>query len=144
MAVAVGIDLAKHVHWVVARTSDGTTLIDRKLDNTPGAIAELLEDLEALTHHGPVTLGIDVLGGIAGLVTAMLTAAGVGCVHVPGLAVNRARRATRGGENKSDPRDARVIADQVRMRDDLRVIEAPSEVDIDLPAAECAPAGVGV
>ena len=37
-------------------------------------------------------------------------------VHVPGLAVNRARRGTVGGEHKSDPKDARVIADQVRMR----------------------------
>lgn len=64
--------------------------------------------------------------------TAMLTAVGVGCVHVPGLAVNRARRATRGGENKSDPRDARVIADQVRMRDDLRIIDVPTDVDLRL------------
>jgi transposase len=53
-------------------------------------------------------------------------------VHVPGLAVNRARRATRGGENKSDPRDARVIAGPDRMRDDLRVIDPPTDVDVDL------------
>jgi hypothetical protein len=31
------------------------------------------------------------------------------------LAVNRARRATTGGEHKSDPKDAAVIADQVRV-----------------------------
>ena len=39
---------------------------------------------------------------------------------MPGLAVNRARQGTVGGENKSDPRDARTIADQVRTRADLR------------------------
>lgn len=132
MGVAVGIDLAKEVHWVVVRTQDGATALNRKLDNTPTAIAELINELETLAVQGPVTVGIDVLGGIAGLVTAMLTAAGVRCVHVPGLAVNRARRATRGGENKSDPRDARVIADQVRIRDDLRVLDAPAEIDVDL------------
>jgi transposase len=132
MGVAVGIDLAKQVHWVVARTHEGTTLINRKLDNTPTAIAELITEFDALRGHGPLVVGIDVVGGIAGLVTAMLIAADVACVHVPGLAVNRARRATRGGENKSDPRDARVIADQVRLRDDLRVIDAPCDVDVDL------------
>lgn len=42
--------------------------------------------------------------------------------HVPGLAVNNARRATRGGEHKSDPRDAWIIADQIRARDDLRPV----------------------
>jgi transposase len=117
---------------VVARTPDGALALNRKLENTPTAIAELISQLDRLAAQGPVTVGIDVLGGIAGLVTAMLTAAGVRCVHVPGLAVNRARRATRGGENKSDPRDARVIADQVRIREDLRVIDAPGEIDVDL------------
>jgi hypothetical protein len=43
------------------------------------------------------------------------------------LAVNRARRGTRGGENKIDPRDARVIADQLRIREDLRPINAAIE-----------------
>jgi transposase len=53
-------------------------------------------------------------------------------VHVPGLAVNRARQGTRGGEHKSDPRDARVIADQVRTRSDLRSIEQAGETEIEL------------
>ena len=53
-------------------------------------------------------------------------------VHVPGLAVNRARQGTTGGENKSDPRDARVIAEQVRTRRDLRAIEPASELDLEL------------
>lgn len=53
-------------------------------------------------------------------------------MHVPGLAVNRARQGTVGGENKSDPRDARTIADQVRTRSDLRVIEPTSELDLEI------------
>ncbi len=53
-------------------------------------------------------------------------------MHVSGLAVNRARQGTPGGESKSDPRDARVIADQVRTRRDLRPIEAPTELDAEL------------
>jgi transposase len=62
----------------------------------------------------------------------MLAEAGFPLVHVPGLAVNRARQGTSGGEHKSDPRDARVIADQVRTRGDLRTIEQAGEVDVEL------------
>ena len=46
---------------------------------------------------------------------------------MPGLAVQVTRRATRGGEHKSDPRDARVIADLVRSRDDLRRVSVDSQ-----------------
>ena len=72
------------------------------------------------------------MGGIAGLLQAMLAAAGLVLVHVPGLAVNRAREGTVGGESKSDPRDARVIADQVRTRRDLRPVPAASELDLEI------------
>jgi transposase len=52
---------------------------------------------------------------------------------VPGLAVNRARRATRGGEHKSDPRDAKVIADQIRLRGgELRTVEPAGDADAEL------------
>jgi len=62
----------------------------------------------------------------------MLAEAGFALVHVPGLAVNRAREGTVGGEHKSDPRDARVIAEQVRIRQDLRPIEPATELDLEL------------
>jgi hypothetical protein len=44
-------------------------------------------------------------------------------LYVPGLSVERARDAYR-GESKTDARDARVIADQARMRPDLAELEA--------------------
>ncbi|MDQ0560998.1 hypothetical protein QO004_002791 [Rhizobium mesoamericanum] len=62
----------------------------------------------------------------------MLAEAGFALVHVPGLAINRARQGTVGGENKSDPRDARTIADQVRTRTDLRTIEPAAELDLEI------------
>ena len=77
-------------------------------------------------------IGLDVVGGIAGLAEAMLAEAGFPLVHVPGLAVNRARQGAVGGEHKSDPRDARVIAEQVRIRHDLRRIEPATELDLEL------------
>ncbi|MGE5502599.1 MAG: IS110 family transposase [Ignavibacteriales bacterium] len=128
--ISVGIDIAKEVHWVCAIDANGAVLLDRKLDNTPEAIARLIEELAALGAEPRI--GLDVVGGIAGLATAMLADAGFALVHVPGLAVNRARQGTPGGENKSDPRDARAIAEQVRTRADLRPIGQASELDIEL------------
>jgi transposase len=130
MRISVGIDIAKEVHWVTAIDADGVVHLDRKLDNNPAAIAAMIDELAAL--GGATRIGIDVVGGIAGLTEAMLAEAGFALVHVPGLAVNRARQGTVGGENKSDPRDARTIADQVRMRTDLRAIEPAAELDLEI------------
>lgn len=134
MSVAVGIDVAKETHWVEIKTAEkGVVLVNRPVGNTAADIAELIEQIrKAETEHGPARVGLDLLGGIASLLEAMLLDAGLSVVHVPGLAVNRARRGTVGGEHKSDPKDARVIADQVRMREDLRVIEGMREDDVEL------------
>jgi transposase len=130
MRISVGIDIAKETHWVIAIDADGGVHVDCKLENTPAAIASLIDELKQL--GGSVRIGLDVVGGIAGLAEAMLAEAGFALVHVPGLAVNRARQGTVGGEHKSDPRDARVIAEQVRIRQDLRPIEPASELDLEL------------
>ncbi len=130
MRISVGIDLAKEVHWVTAIGDDGAVRIDRKLLNTPTEIAKLVGELTGL--GGTVRIGLDVIGGIAGLAEAMLADAGFALVHVSGLAVNRARQGTTGGENKSDPRDAHAIADQVRTRSDLRPIEPATELDLEI------------
>lgn len=131
--VAVGIDVAKDFHWAQAvDRGDSEVLFSGRVDNTPAALAAFVEQLEALGDRGPLKVGIDVVGGIAGVLTAMLLDAGIEVVHVPGLAVNRAREATTGGEHKSDPRDAGVIAEQVRHRRDLRPIEPLGELDAEI------------
>src|SRR5580704_3272191 len=130
MRISVGIDVAKEIHWVTAIDAGGVVQVDRKLLNTPAGIAILVDELTAL--RGTVRIGLDVIGGIAGLAEAMLANAGFALVHVPGIAVNRARQGTVGGENKSDPRDARTIAEQVRTRSDLRPIEPATELDLEI------------
>jgi transposase len=134
MAVAVGIDVAKEFHWARAiDTDDSRVLLDRRVDNDPVLLQALVDELERLSvEHGAVRVGIDVLGGIAGLVSAMLLDAEIDVVHVSGLAVNRARQGGVGGEHKSDPRDAAIIADQVRHRRDLRRIESVGELDAEI------------
>jgi len=130
MRISVGIDIAKEKHWVTVLDADGAVQIDHELRNTPVEIASLADRLAAF--GGTVRIGIDVIGGIAGLAEAMLAQAGFTLVHVPGLAVNRARQGTVGGENKSDPRDVRAIADQVRTRSDLRPVEPATEIDLEI------------
>lgn len=134
MAVAVGIDVAKETHWVEIKVWEtGEVLASHAVGNAPQAIADLIAEIRAAeAEHGLAAVGIDVLGGIAALAGAMLLADGLAVVHVPGLTVNRARRGTTGGEHKSDPKDAKVIADQVRMRDDLRPVEAARDIDVEL------------
>jgi transposase len=134
MPVAVGIDIAKEFHWVCAIDgASGEVHLSRRVDNDPGALDVLVEELEALgSEHGPVRVGLDVVGGIAGLAACVLHEAGVALVHVPGLAVNRARQGTSGGEHTSDPADAAVIAEQVRVRGELRPIEPLTELDAEI------------
>jgi transposase len=130
MHLSVGIDIAKDVHWVTALDAQGAIQLDRSLQNSPAAIAQLIDELTAIA--GSVRIGLDVIGGIAGLAQAMFAQAGIALFHVPGLAVNRARQGSVGGENKSDPRDARIIAEQVRTRTDLRPIETATELDLEI------------
>ena len=72
-------------------------------------------ELRALGHE--VVIGLDVVGSFARFLEAVLLAEGFALVHTPGIAVNRAGQGFSGGERKSDPRDARTIADLVRTRD---------------------------
>jgi transposase len=112
--LSIGIDVAKDTHWVTAMTDLGEIVFDQAAPNTPADLATLLEALRAL--GGTRTIGLDMLGNIAVFVVATLLDAGETLVYVPGRSVHRARAGFRGGEHKSDPKDARVIADQVRAR----------------------------
>lgn len=134
VAVAVGIDVAKQTHWVEIKTAEtGQVLSSHAVANTPPAIAELIEAIrEAEFEHGTARVGLDLLGGVATLLEAMLLEAKLTVLHVPGVTVSEGRRATVGGEQKSDPKDARVIADQVRMRGDFRELTRMREDDVEL------------
>ena len=118
--ICVGIDVAKDTHWACALDAGGRALLNRAVRNIQADLDALSAELRA--WPGPVQVGLDVDGSIATFLQALLLAAGLTLVHVPGLAVNRAAHGYAGGERKSDPQDARVIADLVRTRDGLRPI----------------------
>jgi Transposase len=99
MGIWVGIGVAKHVHWATAIDDLGQVVWDQRVPNDPAALQELIDGLGGL--GGVPVIGLDVVGGIAGLAQAMLWAAGFRLVHVSGLAVNRSRHGTTGGEHKA-------------------------------------------
>jgi transposase len=131
MRISVGIDAAKEVHWATAVGDDGKVQLSRRVENTAEDIGRLVGELRTL--EGERLIGIDLYGGIATLISAMLLEAGERLVHVPGLAVNRARQGGVAGQVKSDPKDARVIADQIRLRpDDFRPVVFQDETLAEL------------
>jgi transposase len=70
MQVAVGIDVAKEFHWAAAVDERGGEFFSRRVENEPAAIEALVDQLEQLRlEHRRVTVGIDVVGGIASLLT---------------------------------------------------------------------------
>jgi transposase len=129
MEIFVGIDVAKEAHWVCATDGAGRIVFDRAVENDQAAIDRLAAELHDLGRE-PV-IGLDITGSLARFLEAVLLAEGFRLVHVPGIAVNRAGQGFAGGERKSDPRDARTIADLVRTRD-LRPILPDDETVIAL------------
>ncbi len=120
MRICVGIDAAKATHWAVGIDEGGRVVLDRAVENDAQAIDALVRQLRGL--DGEVVIGLDVVGPFARFLEAMLLAEGFDLVHAPGIAVNRAGQGFAGGERKSDPRDARTIAELVRTRDLRRVL----------------------
>ena len=64
-------------------------------------------------------MGDDLADGGAALLIALLLAHGQELLYIPGRAVHHAAGGYR-GDGKTDAKDAAVIADQARIRRDLR------------------------
>lgn len=109
----VGFDVGKAFHWVCVLDEEGEEVLSRKVEATEEELEAACKEIEGL--GGEPTVGIDLLGGPATLLEAVLLGRGERIFHVPGIAVNRARDAYP-GEAKSDSKDAHVIADQLRLR----------------------------
>src|SRR5215216_2060847 len=109
----VGFDVGKAFHWVCVLDAEGEEVLSRRVEASEEDLEAACSEIAAL--GGERTVGIDLMGGTATLLEAVLIERAEEIFHVPGIAVNRARDAYP-GESKSDARDARVIADQLRLR----------------------------
>lgn len=108
-----GIDAGKGHHWAAALDGDGETLFSTKVINDEAQILALIET--ARERANEVRWAVDIPGRASTLLLALLMAHGQHVAYVPGRTVNRMSAAYK-GEGKTDARDARVIADQARMR----------------------------
>jgi transposase len=121
-----GVDAGKEFHRAHVLDASGKELLSRKVENDEDDLLKLID--EALCLAEEVIWAVDQPGGGAALLLALLWERNQRVLYVPGLTVDRARDAYR-GESKTDARDARVIADQARMRSDLGELR-PGEQEI--------------
>lgn len=121
-----GIDVGKEFHWAHVLDAAGRELLSRKVENNEADISEFID--QALSLAEEAVWAVDQPGGGATLLLALLWERDQRVLYIPGLSVDRARDTYR-GESKTDARDARIIADQARMRSDLSELR-PAEEEI--------------
>lgn len=124
-----GIDAGKGHHHLVVINQDGRRLMSRRVANDEVEIRQAIDDALAIAEQ--VTWAIDLADGPAALAITLLLQAGQRVFFLPGIAVNRAAAAYR-GEGKTDAKDAAIIADQARMRRDLRELKLGDEAIAEL------------
>jgi transposase len=112
-----GIDAGKGHHHVVVTDGEGRRMLSRRVANDEPDLETLIAAIVDCATE--VNWTIDLADGPAALVLALLLGRGQRVWYLPGVAVNRASDGYR-GEGKTDAKDAAVIADQGRMRRDLR------------------------
>jgi transposase len=127
--VWAGIDAGKAHHWAVVVDDTGTTVWSRKIVNDESAILDALGEILGLAEE--VFWAVDIAGTASALLLALLAAHGQQAVYVPGRTVNRMSGAYR-GEAKTDARDAYVIAETSRVRNDFQAIDVPAQLAADL------------
>ncbi len=129
--VWAGVDVGKEHHWVCAVDDSGKVVLSRRLVNDEQPIRELVAEIDELAER--VSWTVDLTTVYAALVLTVLADAGKTVRYLAGRAVWQASATYRGGEAKTDAKDARVIADQARMRgQDLPVLHPDDDLISEL------------
>jgi len=128
-AIWAGIDAGKTHHHCVAIDETGRRLLSRRVANDEPELLELLADVMDLADE--VTWGIDLAECGAALAIATLLNHGQPVQYISGRVIHRASESYR-SEGKTDAKDAAVIADQVRIRRDLRPLRVSDDTVTDL------------
>jgi transposase len=109
-----GVDVGKEHHWVAVVDDTGTVVLSRKLVNDEQQIRALIGEIDSLGEQ--VAWTVDLTTVYASLLLTVLADADKSVRYLAGRSVWQASMTYRGGEAKTDAKDARVIADQSRMR----------------------------
>lgn len=130
-AVWAGLDSGKRAHHCAVIDAAGRMLLSRRVANDEAALLELIASVSALAGGDPVVWATDLNSGGAALVIALLAERDQRLLYIPGRIVHHAA-ATYRGSGKTDAKDARIIADQARMRTDLQPVRGGDQISIDL------------
>lgn len=128
-AIWIGIDVGKHHHHACAVDSTGTVLWSKRVRNDQQEIEDLIA--RAADTSDQALWAVDVTGAVASLLITVLTSADQPLLYIPGRVVHTMTHAF-AGEGKTDAKDARVIAETARIRSDLRVVELPDALIVEL------------
>ena len=110
--VWVGLDVGKESHFVWVLDDDEHDVFSRAVSNDEAALSAMFDEAAS---HGTPGLVIDQPGSIGQLAMAVAARRSVPVAYVPGLVMRRAADLYP-GEAKTDPIDARVLADTARIR----------------------------
>jgi transposase len=123
--VWAGIDVGKTHHWVCVVDTDGTTVLSVKIGNDQNEIDAVIATVTALAER--VEWALDIIGAPSALLLALLNQAGQQVRYASGRVV-AAMSAAYTGEGKTDAKDAHVIAETVRLRRDLTVVDHATDL----------------
>lgn len=126
-----GIDAGKKTHHCVVLDQSGNVLLSRGVANDEAALLDLIATVIDLAADDGVCWASDLNAGGAALLIGLLAAHGQQLLYLPGRIVHHAA-ATYRGDGKTDAKDARIIADQARMRTDLQPVRGADQVATDL------------
>ncbi|WP_138999584.1 IS110 family transposase [Rhodococcus zopfii] len=121
-----GVDVGKEHHWICVLDTSGTVVLSRRCDNDEATIRAVITEVDALGET--VSWTVDLTTVYVTLLLTVLADTGKPVRYLSGRSVWQASSVYRGGEAKTDARDARVIADQSRMRSDLPVLHPDDEL----------------
>ena len=121
----VGVDIGKTHHWVCVLDADGSTLLSVKVANDEAAILATFETVAGLASDR--VWAVDIIGAPSALLLALLAAAGESVRYASGRVV-AAMSSAYTGEGKTDAKDAYVIAETVRLRRNLSVIDHDTDL----------------
>jgi transposase len=130
-AVWAGIDSGKRAHHCAVIDAAGQMVLSRRVANDESALLELIDSVLAVAGGDQVVWATDLNAGGAALVIALLAGQGQQVLYISGRIVHHAA-ATYRGDGKTDAKDARIIADQARMRTDLQPVRGGDQVSTDL------------
>ncbi|MEV0363038.1 IS110 family transposase [Nocardia fusca] len=121
----VGIDVGRTAHHACGVDGTGKTVFSQRFGNDQAAIDALIVRAGQAADH--VRWAIDLTSPLALLLITALLPADQTVTYVPGRVVASMTGSFR-GEGKTDAKDARVIAQSARMREDLNEVVMPDEL----------------